>query len=597
MRKVLILISFIISTSAELIAQQKVDFFVSKIQLPEGHQVGIRGDSPPLSWYSSLKLSPVDSGYAVSLNFPDSVDRIEFKFVTFDDDSNPNWETNGNRDLVLEKESYSESIWDVEQFIDPETLEPIPSNGLLEDYELVEQMILDLHPGTYRFADSAKIKKSLAELKQKFSTPKSYGEAYLALSKTLSALECGHTAASLYNQNKIIKSVIHRQKDKMPFAFRWIEGKMVVTFDASSDAIIPMGTVIHTINGVEVEKIYAKMEEYIPSDGNTPKSRRAMSEIEAYDFRYDIFDVLYPLLYPLENEVLELSISRPEETLEESISLEYITRFDRTDILTERYPDFPKVRNDLISFEIINDHTGLLKIGSYGLMGWKRLTLDYGEFLKQSFAKLKKEKIANLIIDIRDNNGGNDEMLDELLTYLDVDRITIDDFEGRTRYLEFPENIKANSKSWGGDDPWYYHPDPKEKINGYYAYPEEAFVDQKNKKKGSYFKGNLYWLIGPKNASLAYYTASAARRFDLGLLVGEETGGNQQGINGGQLVFLTLPNSQIEIDFPIMGMFYTKDAPNQGILPDVEISQTLLDFRNGIDTQKQYILEELIQER
>ena len=55
-------------------------------------------------------------------------------------------------------------------------------------------------------------------------------------------------------------------------------------------------------------------------------------------------------------------------------------------------------------------------------------------------------------------------------------------------------------------------------------------------------------------------------------IIGEPTGGNLRGINGGAMFFLTLPNTQIEVDIPLFASF-PKDVdlstvPNRGVVPD-----------------------------
>ena len=43
-------------------------------------------------------------------------------------------------------------------------------------------------------------------------------------------------------------------------------------------------------------------------------------------------------------------------------------------------------------------------------------------------------------------------------------------------------------------------------------------------------------------------------------MVGQVTGGNLRGINGGAFFFLNLPNSRLEIDLPLIGQFPTHIA-------------------------------------
>ena len=53
----------------------------------------------------------------------------------------------------------------------------------------------------------------------------------------------------------------------------------------------------------------------------------------------------------------------------------------------------------------------------------------------------------------------------------------------------------------------------------------------------------------------------------LGTLVGQPTGGNQRGINGGAFFFATLPNSKIEVDLPLIAAFPDGPPPDGKALP------------------------------
>lgn len=577
-------------------AQTQVTFSVSEVPNGKASYVGIRGDQPPLSWYESMKMEKQGDTYQVSLSFPAGTTDIEFKFVLFNDQGEPIWENIDNRALQLKEEEqirYSGN-WNEEPYIDPTGLSPLTTAQLMADYKLIETMVLEVHPGTYRYNDKAEIKEALADLEEQFQQEQTYGTAYLAISKLLASLQCDHTFASFYNQNALIKSVIHRQKDKLPFTFRWIAGKMIVIYDASAEQGLTRGTEIISINGIPVETIKNELLAYISSDGGGERSRIAKAALYGYDFRYDAFDVLHPLLFPLSGENFELEVKAFEATASSKLTVAATTRKERNRLLAKRYPSFPKTRDDLLSFRMINEQVGLLKLGSFGLMGWKRLSLDYKAFFADAFAQLAKSKAQHLIIDIRENLGGSDEMKDELATYFDVDRFINEDREGRTRYLQFPESLKPFVQSWG-DNPWYYalKPEKATQKEGYYVFRKEYYLNQRNKKKKHYFKGKSYLLTSALNASLAYYLAQDFRKFKVGQLVGQETDGNLRGINGGQILFLRLPHSKIEIDFPVMGDFIDGEQPNQGVVPDIMVEPTVSDIYHGIDTEVERILKEI----
>jgi len=63
------------------------------------------------------------------------------------------------------------------------------------------------------------------------------------------------------------------------------------------------------------------------------------------------------------------------------------------------------------------------------------------------------------------------------------------------------------------------------------------------------------------------------------------------GITGGQIFFLKLPKTKIEVDIPLIGYYPDSQLPDEGIIPDITVSVELKDFQRNIDTQLTYTLE------
>lgn len=593
--KKLIIVLIVVACFESLCAQNSVEFQLTDFPVKTGFTIGIRGDTQPLTWENSIEMGLTDSLCMANVDFPNEADQIEFKFVLEDNKGNVIWETNENRTLKLLKDGKTISLnqWDVEPVIDISLLPKLQPQGLREDFELLKSMVLDVHPATYRYNDSISIQKALQDLDDKFQKQITYQDAYLAISKLLAQLQCDHTFASYYNQGNQIKSIIHKQKNKLPFAFKWIDKKMIMTFNATDNDQLKRGTEIVSINHIPAKDILVALLPYVSSDGANNKARTSKLEVEGYDFRYYDFDVFFPLVFSSVTDSLVLEIEQVGEEIIKTIVVEPQTLTERSQMLTERYPEFPKSKNDLWNFEITDDNIGILTLNSFGLMGWKSLSIDYKAFLANVFSDLKQNEVKDLIIDIRQNNGGNDEILQELMGYFDIERIKVENSEGRTRYNLFPSDLRNHINSWG--DPWYYdltNQNPTQR-EGYYIFPDAYTANIRNKKKKNYFKEKIYLLTSPANVSLAYYFAKNFKIEKLGLIVGEETGGNQQGINGGQILFLKLPYSGIEIDFPVIGEFSTFPLPNGGIKPDKEIQITQKDIALGIDKTLEYVQKEI----
>lgn len=578
-------------------SQTTVEFILSDAPIGEDANFGIRGNTYPLSWEKSYPLIMNGDIYSVEIVFEEGITDIEFKFVQFVDDTNPTWETTNNRTELINSSHNIRSLhrWNIEQVVDIKKLPLISVEQLMDDYILIEQMVLEVHPGTYRYNDASSISAGLEELKTTFQEPLTHGQAYLAMSKMTALIQCDHTKPGFNNQNKIINSVIHGQSDKLPFTFIWADDRMIVIYDASSENKLKRGTEILSINGHSVVQIKEEIMPYIAADGASDANRVVKMQVDGYDFRYNAFDVFFPLLFPFQNNEIELELIEPGSESSEIRQILTLTRDERSAILAKRYPEYPASRDEMWSFEVLEGNVGLLTINSFGLMGWKAMTIDYKAFLKNVFDEIQQKEIDDLIIDIRKNNGGNDEMSVELFSYLDIkEPISREIYrEGRTRYKQFPEPLKSNVQTWG-DNPWYFDFGNPEKDREYYIFKQEP-SDQKFIKKDEVFTGNTYLLTSSANTSLAYYTALNFKRHGLGTSVGQETGGNLRGINGGQILFLRLPNSGIEIDFSIMGGFVYGNQPNGGVVPDVVIKPSINQIINNVDVELDTILNELIE--
>jgi len=101
--------------------------------------------------------------------------------------------------------------------------------------------------------------------------------------------------------------------------------------------------------------------------------------------------------------------------------------------------------------------------------------------------------------------------------------------------------------------------------------------------------------MGPANSSATFFLAQILKEQKVATLVGQESGGNLMGTNGGQLFFLTLPHSQIEMDIPLIGYYPADEQPDQGIMPDVYVEPSVEDVVNGGDMELEKV-KKLIQE-
>ncbi|PQJ79095.1 S41 family peptidase [Polaribacter porphyrae] len=559
--------------------QEKLTLSLHEIPKVNQDFIGVRGNFNPLSWDKTTFLQKDNDRYTVTINSKEiNIKNLEYKYV-IDDGNTVTWEQIPNRLIQLDnKNQYIKDVWNKEKIIDINSLNKISVEQLNEDFKILKEAILKIHPGIYRYNDSITLVKNFKKLENKFQKPQTYSETYITISKLISTIKCDHTLASYWNQEPLINAILHKQKNKIPFTFKWVNRKMVVTHSVSNSEKIKMGSTIVAINNIETEKILKELTKYISADGNTMHNRVSKTEVDGYNFRFNSFDVLFPLVFNIKNKI-EIELSSGER-----IKINLLTLEERFEKLTKKYSDFPKSPQDLWDFKIVNKDYAYLKIGSFST---NRFSIDWKSFLKNSFKTLSDNKIKNLIIDIRENQGGMDEASKELEKFL-VKKTSIEDqFEGRTRFINFPNNIK---KILQNQNAWYYNLREENSIkeNSYFIFPK-MFAKKPTQNYENSFKGNAYLLTGPKNVSAAFYLAKLFKDHKIGKVIGSETGGNQNGINGGSIIFLKLPNSRINIDMPVAGSFSKDTKYNGGIIPDISIKTSEQTKNNEID----FIIKEI----
>jgi len=85
------------------------------------------------------------------------------------------------------------------------------------------------------------------------------------------------------------------------------------------------------------------------------------------------------------------------------------------------------------------------------------------------------------------------------------------------------------------------------------------------------YRGKVFVLTDAANSSATYGFARIIQSERLGKLVGQPTGGNKRGTNGGSFFFVRLPNWALEIDLPLIGYFPASPEPNEGLQPDISV--------------------------
>jgi hypothetical protein len=316
-----------------------------------------------------------------------------------------------------------------------------------------------------------------------------------------------------------------------------IKDQQVYISKNHSGQIIPLYSEIISINDVSCTDIIEKLDLLV-------KNERKQTEEKYMSHFFD--RILYPI-YGFD-KYYEVIIKTPDGE-SKVISLEGVTA---DPFNTEKEPYY--------SFHTIGDSIGIIDInlceGRY----------KFASFCDSVFVILKQRNIPNLIIDVRDNGGGSTFHGDTLLTYITNKKFT--------QYGQV--KMKMSPMVNNNLDTIYFEE--------YNQRPERAYDNPKR------FEGDVYMIANQNSFSSATMLAATFKCYDMGTLIGEETGGVEVFFD--EPILMTLPNTGIRF---LASYQYRWCACGQntdrGIIPDYETTWNVNDKIEGVDTDLKLIQE------
>jgi len=460
----------------------------------------------------------------------------------------------------------------------PATPTIVPAAGLQADVRILRSAYEQMHPGLYRYNTPAGIDSAFTALATALDHDLPLADVYRELSIFLGRIRCGHTYANFYNQRRAVAAEILQGHDRLPFRFRWIDRRMIVTRNFSTDPRLVPGTEIVSVDGVPGATILARLLPVSRADGGNDAKRISNLEVQGTD-RYEAFDVYYPLFFPtagLERMLRALPPGR-SDTITSRVTV--LTDSQRKSTAASDPTDSS---GSPWSTTWISPRLALLRMPTWALYNshW-----DWHRYLDSVFTALDRQPTPDLIVDLRGNEGGLD-IGNEILAHLTSSDLRLVAYQRRVRYRRIPDDLRPYLDTW---DTTFanWGAQAVGPVDGFYRLVRYDDVPGGDliRPAPHRFRGRVFVLVGPANSSATFQFALAAQQHKLATLVGQPTGGNRRGINGGAFYFLRLPHSGLEADLPLIGTFPDTPQPDAGIDPDVLVTPSVADIARGVDSE------------
>ena len=434
---------------------------------------------------------------------------------------------------------------------------PLSVAAMRSDLLLLQRAYTVLHPGLYRYATPSAVDARFEAARAAITAPLSLGDFYLTLARLTAGVRCGHSFANPANQRRSTREALFEGATRLPLEWLWLGDRMIVSADPFATGIVP-GSEVLAIDGRPAGAVLAAMLPLTRADGHNDAKRRRLLSVQGEE-RYETFDLFYPRLFG-DQARYRLTVAGPDGR-RRTAEVAAVTLDQRR---TRRAQDVPD--GTPIWTIVRHGKASVLTMPDWALYDSK---WDWQAWLHAAVDRLIADRVPGLVVDLRRNEGGQD-CGDELIARLTDRPVAREAARRLVTFETLPADLRPYCDTWDRSfDRLGVGSTPRE---GRFRELASEAADQTIGPRGPRYTGRIAVLIGPQNSSATFQFASAVQRLRLGTLVGEETGGNRRGINGGCFYFLRLPATGLEADLPLIGNFPLVPQRDAGLRPAIPVA-------------------------
>jgi hypothetical protein len=454
---------------------------------------------------------------------------------------------------------------------------------LQQDYTLLKNILEKKHPSLYWYTPKDSMAfyfDSLQHVIADSMTELQFG--WQVLAPLTQKIRCGHTSFSM--SRNWYKFTRDKRIPSFPLLLKVWGDTMLVTANLNrKDSVIKTGTVLTSINGTGSHQLLQQMFRYLPLDGYSDNVNYIRISSSFPYFHRNIFGIYknYRVGYIdstgiEKTALLPMWVPPPADTGKKNKTIPLV-KPPRKQLRKERKESYRTLAIDSTL------STATMTLNTFSTGGGRHLR----SFIKQSFRKIRQQRINNFILDLRSNGGGEISMYTLLAKYIRHKPFKVADtaFAAGKSLSPYTKYVKQGLLTNLG---LLFL--TKKQQDGYYHF---GFYERKTyrPKKKNHFNGKVYVLVNGPTFSASTLLCNAIKGQSNVTVAGEEAGGGWHGNNGIMIPDIVLPNTKIRVRLPLFRLVQYNHVPKdgRGLQPDIYIPPVAEAVKKGIDRKMEII--------
>lgn len=417
-----------------------------------------------------------------------------------------------------------------------------PRTQLIADLDSLYKNIRETHVDMFASIPREEFEKRFDDAKTSFPDSMTKMQFFKVASPLVAAIGDGHT--EIYVP---FRDFNRSNPYWLPMSVEIDIPTMSLTVTGDECDEIPKGAEIVSINGRTADEIIETLLGYVSGES---KPYRANKINNSFNQWFSIIDdsEKYSVEYVFEGNTHKKEVEGIR--LKDFVADLSEKRKDDTDFKLPPMSKFSYTLIDSVS-------TCLFRFDHFDHKSLEDRSLH--RFLDSMLMDIVNKNIQNLIIDLRYNGGGDSRVGDLILAC--ISKVPFAQI-GRTKARVSDQSRKRHKWVRDMEDGIFESKESPEKLI------------RPNPKANKFIKGDIYLLTSLRTFSSASKFAWAFHHFDMGAIVGEETGGHI--VSFGEAIEFQLPNTGMgyRSSWKEFYNYGATDADRHGVIPDVEVPAT-----------------------